>query len=308
MRPGVDDDLEIVIPFHGDLGLLQEAVASVLGQSDPRWRLVVVEDGDQHQGTAEWIADLADSRVRHLLNPTNLGICGNFQRCLDVSTSPWVLFLGCDDVLLPEYVAVVRRAITNNPHVSAIQPAVQVIDSSSRPINPLADRVKRRLSPRFAGSCELAGEPLVTSLMRGNWTYFPAICWRRDDIVTAGFRQDLPTVLDLALLLDLACRGRTLLLLDDVAFGYRRHAASASSLAARSAERFEEEARLFSEVDDRCRRIGWRSARRAARRHTTSRLHAGLMMVTSLRGGHLRQARGAARHAFSSLPSRPGAA
>ena len=57
------------------------------------------------------------------------------------------------------------------------------------------------------------------SLLHGNWTYFPSICWRREHIAGFGFRQDLPVALDLALLFDV--------LLDDggwhdpeVVFGY----------------------------------------------------------------------------------------
>jgi len=38
--------------------------------------------------------------------------------------------------------------------------------------------VKRRVyAPRVHGAKLFGGEELAVSLLRGNWMYFPAICW-----------------------------------------------------------------------------------------------------------------------------------
>ena len=57
------------------------------------------------------------------------------------------------------------------------------IDSMSADImsgyRGLADRVKRHVyAPRGPGETVLYGEPLATSLLRGNWLYFPSLAWR----------------------------------------------------------------------------------------------------------------------------------
>ncbi|MDH2416769.1 glycosyltransferase [Nocardioides sp. CER19] len=266
--------VEICMPFHGDPGLFRRAVASVVSQSDGAWTLRVIEDGHQPGfDAAAWIASLGDTRISHAQNASQLGVCGNFQKCLDTSTAPYIVFFGCDDVMLPDYVRVLRGMISRFGGADVLSPGVSVIDGRGHLTRPVGDRIKRALAPRIGQPTELEGERLVTSLMHGNWTYFPALCWRRDAIAALGFRDDLPTTLDLELLVRVLMQGGSLALDPTVVFHYRRHGDSASSLTAASRERFDEEARLLDEIAGRCESAGWKRAARAARWRVTSRLH-----------------------------------
>jgi glycosyltransferase involved in cell wall biosynthesis len=276
--------IHFVIPYVGDPAYLRLAVESVLAQSDPHWLLTVVEDGPQGHQVEGWLVSLGDDRISYELNARRLGINGNFQRCLDLASTPWVVFLGCDDMVMSNYVAAMSRAIDSHPGVAVVQPGVEVMDEHGRTSMPLPDRVKRWVAPRSTTVQALGGERLVASLLRGNWAYFPSLCWRRDAIAGIGFRQDLPTTLDLALLVDVLLAGWELATTPEVAFRYRRHPASASSVAASSAVRFEEESRLFGEIAAASHDRGWEHACRAARLHMTSRLHALSCLPQAVRG------------------------
>lgn len=290
MSDAVGGGIEFLVPYVGDPTLLRATVASALAQSDRSWTLCVVEDGSQGTGVGDWVRNLADPRVTHVLNETNLGLAGNFQRCLDLATSERVVFPGCDDLLHPDYVALVRRTIAQFPAASAMLPGVRVIDRDGRVVHPIADRVKRRLAPQPAQATAYAGEELAASLLHGNWTYFPAICWRREHVARFGFRQDLPVALDLALLFDVLLDDGELVVLPDQVFGYRRHAQSVSSRAAATSDRFAEEARLHDELGERCRDRGWKRAARAARMRVTSRLHAASLLPARVGAGDIRMA------------------
>ena len=37
--------LDIALPFYGDVEFMKQTVQSILNQTDPNWRLVVVDDG-----------------------------------------------------------------------------------------------------------------------------------------------------------------------------------------------------------------------------------------------------------------------
>ena len=274
--------VEIAIPYFGSVELLKTAVLSVLAQSDERWRLLVVADGPDVPPVEDWLATLADPRLRWHRNTVNQGVAGNFQTCLDLATGSHLVFMGCDDALLPGYVAVVRRSLGLYPHAEAVQPGVEVMDADGETVRPLTDRVKRALAPRTQGVTTLSGERLMTSLMRGNWTYFPAICWRRERIAEIGFRQDLQVTPDLALLARLTLDGGALVIAPEIAFRYRRHAASVSAITARESHRFDEETSLFREIAQACRDHGWPRASRAARAHATSRVHAGMYAAKAL--------------------------
>jgi glycosyltransferase involved in cell wall biosynthesis len=268
--------LELVIPYFGARHRLEETVRSVLAQDSGRWRLLVVEDGDQGQDAGTWLASLADPRVGHVVNPRTLGIPGNFQRCLDLADAAYVAFVGCDDRLRTDYVSTVLDLADRFPTAVGLVPNAQAVGEDGRPVRRVTDGVKALLRPRARTPRLLDGESLLAGLLHGNWTYFPATAWRRDAVAAVGFRQDLPVTLDLALLADLFLDGGAIAVTDHVAFEYRRHAASASSAAASDTGRFTEEAALFAELDQACRHRGWGRASRAAAWHLTSRAHAAL--------------------------------
>lgn len=290
-----------MLPFYGDVGLLQATVGSVIAQEDPNWRLTVVDDHYPDPTVATWFADLGDNRVRYLRNETNLGINRNFQRCVDLVEADRAVLLGCDDLLLPNYVAVIRRLHAAHPDAGIIQPGVEVIDSQGRPTRTLVDEAKRRLyAPRFSGTLELGGEDLAVSLLRGNWLYFPSLAWRSKALQGTGFRDGLATIQDLALVIDLLQAGETMVVDDEVCFQYRRHLASVSSSRAVAGSRFQEERTYFAEVADRLRDQGWNRAAQTARLHLSSRLHALTLLPRAIGTGNRDGVRTLGRHAFGS--------
>jgi GT2 family glycosyltransferase len=281
--------IDLMMPYYGDVALMRESVRSVLAQDDPDWHLTVVDDGTA-AGVPEWFAALGDPRVTYLRNETNLGVSGNFQKCVDLATRDRMVIVGCDDLLLPNYVGTVRALAAAHPGVGLIQPGVQVVDGAGEPASGLADTIKWRLyAPkaivRGDGPVLLEGQELALRLLRGNWLYFPSLCWRTDAIAAVGFRKDLKVIQDLALIIELVERGERLLEDSTVCFRYRRHAASESSQQALDGDRFDEARRFFLDTADRLEARGWTEAAKAARRHRSARLHALTLVPTALRKG-----------------------
>ena len=293
---------DIMLPYYGDVGLMKAAVGSVIGQSDPDWRLTVVDDG-REPGVPEWFASLGDDRVRYQRNPHNLGVTGNFRRCVELAERTYMVMMGTDDIMLPDYVATVRSVLDEHPGVAMVQPGVEVIDGEGRVVRTLTDEVKRRLyAPRLAGRVVLGGEPLATSLLRGDWLYFPSICWRTDAMKAAEFREGLHVIQDLALIIDLVERGERLAVDPTVCFQYRRHTVSASAASAVAGIRFAEARNYFLDAADQMTALGWHRAARAARHYVSSRLHALTLLPGALRSRNGAGVRNLSRHAFG--PSR----
>ena len=243
----------------------------MLDQDDPDLRLVVVDDCYPDPTPRQWLESLGDARVQYLRNETNLGVNGNFRRCVELVTADWFVVMGCDDVMHRAYLAAVRTMARHHPDAAVIAPGVDVIDENGQPVTPLGDRIKSVLAPPRA--TVLSGERLATSLYHGNWTYFPSLLWRTAAVREVGFRPGLEIVLDLALLVDLASAGGSLVYDPEVVFSYRRHRASVSSVQAVDGRRFAEENRFFADEAQRCEAHGWPKAARAARWHATSRLN-----------------------------------
>ncbi|WP_374007738.1 glycosyltransferase family 2 protein [Leifsonia sp. LS-T14] len=266
--------IDIMMPFYGDPGLFRAAVESVQAQTDPDWRLVVIDDVYPDTAPGEWVSALGDPRIHYVRNASNLGVSGNFSKSVELAEAEYFVLMGCDDLMEPGYVASMHAAIAAHPGASYLQPAVTVIDDAGKPALPLADRVKAWYRPSRPEATVLSGEELAVSLLRGNWTYFPSICWRTDAVRKHGFDPAFDVVLDLALQLDIVLDGGELVVLPEHTFRYRRHAGSVSSWSAQDGTRFDEERAFFLDVKRRLRRRGWRHAARVASAHVSSRLNA----------------------------------
>ncbi len=295
--------LDIFVPYWGDPALLRETVASVLAQRNGDWLLTVVDDAYPDESVPAWFATLDDPRITYVRKERNEGITANYRTCVSMATQDAVVILGCDDVLLPDFVDVVLAARARFPQAAVVQPGVEVIDEHGRVVRPLADRVKQDVvRPRARAARLLGGEALAANLMHGDWLYWPSLVFRRDVLVRTPFQDDLPLIQDLALVMDMVLAGEQLVLEPTVCFRYRRHSASASSASLIDGRRFAGERTYFAHVAQRCEAQGWHRAARAARLAATSRLHALTLLPRAARTG-----RGAVRtmlrHAFG--PMRP---
>jgi glycosyltransferase involved in cell wall biosynthesis len=279
----VSDDLEVFVPFWGDPELLYATVDSVRTQTDPAWTMIIVDDCYPDPSVARHFEQEDDPRITYVRNETNLGIAGNFEKCRRLASKDLVMFLGCDDLLHPGFVARARKLMRTHSDAAILQVGVRVIDESGATSLPLSDRIKALLRPRSASTRVLSGEDLAVSLLRGNWLYWPSLVFRRSWLIDRPFREDLPIVLDLALIMSVVRDGGSLVLDPLESFSYRRHSESLSSVAALDGSRFEDDRRYFREISTALAADGWSRAARAARHRWTSRLHGLTFLPGALR-------------------------
>jgi glycosyltransferase involved in cell wall biosynthesis len=280
--------VDVLLPYYGDVAMMKQAVESILGQTSPDWTLTVIDDGYPDESIPGYFGTLAaqDPRITYLRNEQNLGANGNYRKALTFVRHELAVVMGADDVMLRNYIETVVAAHQQFPSAQIIQPGVEVIDEHNQPVMGLIDRTKRLYAPRvngLTGRRLLLGEPLAVSLMRGNWLYFPSICWKADSLVATNFREGLNVVQDLALALDLIKAGGGLVVDSSVCFQYRRHRQSDSSWRALEGTRFIEEREFFTGMADEFEAIGWRRAARTARLHLSSRLNAATLLPSAWR-------------------------
>lgn len=279
-----DTVIDLLIPYWGDPAYTFETIASVQGQTDPRWRLTIIDD--DYPGTAmrDHVAALGDERIRYLRKPRNEGIIENFRSCVAAASAPLMAMPGADDRLLPTYVEEIAAAAERFPQASIVQPGVRLIDEEGRPSRPLPDLVKQHLvRPGGREDRLLGGEDLAVSLLHGDWLYWPSLAFRTPVIQATPFRTGFPIVLDLALVLDMVYRGASLAALTTPSFEYRRHALSLSSDKLSDGTRFDDERVYFRIAAAQAEALGWERAARAARLHVTSRAYAALTLPGALR-------------------------
>ncbi|VDG75920.1 glycosyl transferase domain-containing protein [Actinobaculum suis] len=293
---------DIMLPFWGEPKYLFEAVESVLAQDSEDWHLTVIDDRYGDPQVPQYLAALDDPRITYLENDENLGVAGNFRRSIELATSDYLMVMGCDDVLLPNYVSTMQRAIATNPQVDIIQPGVETIDSAGKIRWNLADRIKYKLRPNTAGGPQiLTGDNAASRLLVGDWLYWPSLTFRRETIAATPFREGYEVVLDLGVVIDILMGGGKLLLLPEVTFRYRRHDESVSSVKLLDGSRFAEERSYFAQARQAAQARGWKKSARAANTYLTSRAHALALLPQAIKHRNKNGAKTLVRHAFGRL-------
>lgn len=261
--------IDILLPYWGDFELLRKAVESVVAQTETNWQLLVFDDHYPSDEAKKYFKTINDRRITYFRHSKNLGITKNFNYALNASTAKYCVMLGCDDILLPNYIA---RALDQIGDADFYQPNVEVIDEDDKVYLPVVDKVKKLLRPNKPGL--YSGEKLATSLCHGNWLYFPSIMWRAASIRQYGFDEKYKIVEDVALELNLIMYGGILFLDNEVTFQYRRSAKSLSSKeTVKGGVRFTEENKVYDDFAKEFKEIGWRKASRAAKLRIISRIH-----------------------------------
>ncbi|HEX3149626.1 MAG TPA: glycosyltransferase family 2 protein [Gemmataceae bacterium] len=266
------DTLTIAIPFYKGLHYLRRAIESVLRQSSPAWRLIVCDDGAE-PGTAELVAAFADPRICYLKNERNLGMAGNWNRCLDAADTDLVNLLHNDDELLPNYVAEMLAADREFPDAAAFFCKATVIDADGRECFSLVDFVKRFLEPKSKGPLVLHGKSAIEALMHGDFIMCPTVCYRRSRLPAERFQPEWRQVLDLDFFTRILLAGGTMVGLPATAYAYRRHAANATSENTENLLRFDEESRLHDRIAATARERGWPTVARVAAGKRVIKLH-----------------------------------
>jgi hypothetical protein len=94
--------VSICIPVYNGARYLQAALDSARAQDHGELEILVVDDGSSDDSVAMALAAAAqDGRIRCVRNPANLGLVGNWNRCVELAQGDWVKFLFQDDLLAP---------------------------------------------------------------------------------------------------------------------------------------------------------------------------------------------------------------
>ncbi|MBL0048742.1 MAG: glycosyltransferase family 2 protein [Bacteroidetes bacterium] len=95
-EPGIS----ICIPSYNGEKYLRECLDSCLNQTLPAKEILVVDDGSSDQ-TPEIVKayQLRHPHIKYYQNEKNLGLVGNWNRCIDLAREEWIKFVFQDDYL-----------------------------------------------------------------------------------------------------------------------------------------------------------------------------------------------------------------
>jgi glycosyltransferase involved in cell wall biosynthesis len=114
--------VSVVMPCYNQARYLPDAVASVVAQSEPRWELVIVDDGsadDSATVAAELIARYPGRDIRLIRQP-NCGPSASRNAGVRAARAPYLLNLDADDLIEPEMLATTAAILDARPEVGFV--------------------------------------------------------------------------------------------------------------------------------------------------------------------------------------------
>jgi len=220
--------VSVCIPVYNGAAYIAEAITSVLSQTFDDLELIVADNCSTDE-TGEIVRQFQDPRVAYVRNPSNLGLVGNHNRCLELARGEYVNIWHHDDVMLPENLARKVRVLDQHPNVGFVHSNLLRIDASGQGLeqhwatDSRVDYIERgdTFVPRY----------LRRMVAYGSLVFIGAVLARRECYRRfGGFREGLFVSCDdemwmrLALFCDVACLGAPLV-------KYRIHADSATTAA-----------------------------------------------------------------------------
>jgi glycosyltransferase involved in cell wall biosynthesis len=111
--------LTIAIPTFNSAHFLPDAVASIIRQGLDDFEILIVDNASE-DNTEEVVRSFEDRHIRYIRNPSNLGSCGNGNRCLANSRGRYIKFLCADDVLLDGILRKQLNVLETHPEVALV--------------------------------------------------------------------------------------------------------------------------------------------------------------------------------------------
>src|SRR5688572_13220553 len=149
---------------------LREAVGSLLAQSSPRWRALVIHPrGARAELQAQLGEAAADARIE-LVEEEGRKLAGALNTGMRAAETEFTAILFADDLWAPDAVEVLERNIEAHPGVDFFHSARRVIDDRGRPISEV-----------------MAAEPDVR--LENFLDHAPVkhlLCWRRELALRIG--------------------------------------------------------------------------------------------------------------------------
>ncbi len=271
--------VSVVVAAYGDVPYLEETLRSLVVTQPDSVPIYVLDDCSPTTEVHE-IAQRFSTRITYIRSEVNRGVSGSFNAAADLVDTEYLMLVGPDDRVTKSLEDFLREIQNEALGAVVIQPGVSVIDSSGETVRPLNDRVKDFIAPKE--NSMHSGEDLAVTLLKGDWAYNPSLLWKVSYLQETRYDESLKTAMDLDILLRLTFEGKSLYRSKAKVFEYRRHSEAISSKNAGS-QQFGEELSIHKWSFESAKSRGWIHAMKWAKRATTARLHA-LILLKGLKG------------------------
>lgn len=177
-----DPLVSICIPTYNRASMAGDAIRSALSQSYKNIEVLVVDNAST-DAIRDVVASFSDPRLRLIVNPRNLGLFGNFNRCVELARGSYVHILHSDDSIEPGFTETCVRFMEENPSVAMTFTPAEFVTGQSRSLQQVFPDTHIFRAPE--GFCDI--------LLKRNFIICPSVMVRKEVYDRVGlFSLDYP--------------------------------------------------------------------------------------------------------------------
>jgi len=213
MQPTVS----VIIPAYQTADLIPETLASVAAQTRTDFEVVIVDDGSTDDILGACAPFLADPRFRIHHFP-NGGVTAARNRGLDLAKGQYLAFVDSDDLMEPDYLAVMLAALEANPRA-----ALACCDARMFGVPEREGRLLSEFEP-------METPPSLYNVLSGRFLVYTGVTVRADAVrAVDGYSTGMPAAEDFDLWIRLLIAGGEFVFVPRALARYRRRAGSLSN-------------------------------------------------------------------------------
>jgi len=160
--------ISICIPTYNGSEYIEECLDSVLEQSYEKFEVLIVDDcsNDNTLEIANTYAE-KDSRIRVVKNEKNLGLVGNWNKCIQLAQGEWIKFVFQDDLIESQCLEKMI-AVADNDHPFIICRRDFVFNDVSGEVIQIYQKFLTELSMDevFDGKTDISANDIINAQLR----------------------------------------------------------------------------------------------------------------------------------------------
>jgi len=158
--------ISVCIPVYNGEKYIRESIECVLKQTEKNFELLVVDNCSTDQ-TLEIVSNYNEPRIKVFKNNHNLGLFGNFNKCIEISQGDFIVLLPHDDILLPRMLETFSKKLISDDQIGLVYSSYYRINSTGEEIDLcLSDFKSKVMSGEEAFRRIISGSPIQCAMVR----------------------------------------------------------------------------------------------------------------------------------------------
>lgn len=123
--------VSVCIPAYNNAGYIKDTVESILQQTYQNIEVIVVDDNSTDD-TVAVLESISDERLKLYRNEQNLGMAGNWNKCLSLATGEFVKLICADDMIDRNAIEVEAKAMQEHPTANLVESDTRLVDINGK--------------------------------------------------------------------------------------------------------------------------------------------------------------------------------